>query len=157
MLSRSMICWAFTLSIEKLFHTNVNNRQHVFDKLRRCFFDELCFSSLKVNRLDLFNHYKTCQRRRIRHRQMKRNSAVCICHRANNRQARRLVKKKVADNQRRSSSFLFVTGLRVKGKRNKVAFFGNVSRHLPFFLANRLAKIFFARLIIGGHPRNHFG
>ncbi len=56
----------------------------------------------------------------------------------------------------RSSAFLFVTGLRVKRKRDEVAFFGNVIWHLPFFLSNRLAKTYFGWLIIRRHPGNHF-
>src|SRR6266851_4058132 len=50
-----------------------------------------------------------------------------------------------------------MTSLRVERKRDEVAFFGNINRHLPFFLPNRLTKTFFSRLVVGRHPSSQFG
>ena len=48
-LAQQFLLVRFSAIYQKLLYTNVDNCKRIFDKLRRCFFHEFCFSSVKVN------------------------------------------------------------------------------------------------------------
>ena len=88
---------------------------------------------------------------------MERHTAMRIRKRTNDRHSCRLIERLVTENQRRASPALLMTGLRIKGQCDKIAFGQECKPPLPRFLADRRPEAFFDRLVIGGHPRNHLG
>src|SRR5438552_401849 len=51
------------LRLSNLLDANIDQRNHVLDKLRWSLFNELRLASTIVNRLHLLDHDETCQRR----------------------------------------------------------------------------------------------
>ena len=61
---------------------------------------------------------------------------------------------RLARRARKSTLLPFVTGLRIEGNGDNVSLSGDLERHPPCLLADRLAPIDFSGVVVSGDPRH---
>lgn len=99
---------------------------HILEELGRSSPDERCTSDCEVHRLDLLGHDEPGQVAPRWDRQVKREISVGIRDRADDRKSCASIEFGVANDERRSTTSLLVTRLRIKGQEDKVSFGGDV-------------------------------
>lgn len=102
----------------------------------------------EIDGLDLLNHQEACNLRIIHNGDVEGKLPISVGQGTNDSKACVSVEKGIADNERRTPTSLFVSGLRIKCDGNELALLGNVTAHLPSLSTNWFSPLHFRTLVV---------
>ncbi len=137
-------------------NTGIQYRQDLVQQNIRSLSDSLGLTRAEIKGHNLLYHDKPLHPGVVDDRHMKRITSIRGHQRADYSQTGLIIEQRVAHDKRRTTSFLFVTGLRVKGNGGEVSFFRNVPLHLPDLTADRFPPICFSCFIVFRYSRHEF-
>jgi hypothetical protein len=148
---------AASLRGERLTDASLDHGQDILKECGRSRIDEPCAALRMIDGLDLLNHDKSGDRRRVGYGQVERKALVGDGDRAHDGQARVAAEEVVADDQRRSATSLFLPGLGVEGEGDEVDLPGWIDPYLPSLTALRRPHVDLTGLIVVVNPRYKLG